>query len=98
MSQMDTWVNENGTKVAKPANDPEAHEDATTILVRSDGQALTYDSLDDLIRELKLDMVSVGAEEYNEHTIVSQERDVSITEIQREFLAEDWSDHLPPKY
>lgn len=76
--------------------DPDAHRDATTILVREDGRALPHDSLDDLIHELKLDMVTRGPQEYNEHLIVSDERDVNIREIQEEFLQEDWSDHLPP--
>lgn len=75
-----------------------SYDSATTVLVRWDGQALTYDSLDDLIREMKLDMVSEGPESYNDHMIVSEEREVSIRDVQEEFLAEDWSDHLPPKY
>jgi hypothetical protein len=67
-------------------HDSDAHRDATTILVRPDGRAIPHDDLDTLVDEIKSDMVSVGTTEYDDHMIVSEEREVSIAEIQEQFV------------
>lgn len=93
-----TKVNQNGTKVTTAAYDPSRHEDATTVLLRPDGRAIPHDDLDTLVEEIKLEMMKVGTYEYYDYSIISEERDISIREIQQEFLAEDFSEELPPKY
>jgi hypothetical protein len=98
MSQTETTVNQNGTKVTTAAYDPSRHEDATTVLVRPDGRAIPHDSLDSLVEELKSEMMKVGTYEFYNYSIISEERDISIREIQLEFLSEDWSKELPPSH
>ena len=68
--------------------DPEAHEDATTVLVWPNGRSIFTDDLDDLIHELKSEMVAHGIYELDDYTIISEERDISITEIQQDFLSD----------